>query len=162
MLNVVKRRVCETGPLALVDLAQRIAHSARSSTTEGQMSQEPCKVLVIDDERDNVDTDVELLRFWGHEAEAAYSAEDALSKAKTLDPDVVLMDIMMPAMNGFDLAKELRRQCPAARFVALTGYTRVDIVHRARDTGFAQVIQKPVPAEVLEEAVETECAASST
>jgi CheY-like chemotaxis protein len=133
----------------------------RSSTTEGQMNEGPCKVLVIDDERDNVDTNVELLRFWGHEAEAAYSADDALSKAKTLDPDVVLMDIMMPAMNGFDLAKELRRYCPQARFVALTGYTRADIVRRARDAGFAKVIRKPAPAEVLEDAVQTECAVSS-
>ena len=124
------------------------------------MNKEPCKVLVVDDERDNADTNVDLLRIWGHEAEAAYGADDAISKARAFDPDVVLMDIGMPRMNGFDLAKELRKFCPSAKFVALTGYTRADIVHRAREAGFKKVLTKPVLATALQEAVETECAAS--
>ena len=126
------------------------------------MNKESCKVLVVDDERDNADTTVVLLQMWGHEAEAAYSSEDAISKAMALDPDVVLMDIGMPVMNGFDLAQELRRYCPAAKFVALTGYTRADIVRQARDAGFARVLTKPATAKVLEQAVETECAATSS
>ena len=73
------------------------------------MNEEPCKVLVVDDERDAADTAIVLLQLWGHEAEAAYSAEDAISKAIAFDPDVVVMDIAMPVMNGFDLAKELRQ-----------------------------------------------------
>ena len=88
------------------------------------MKNESCKVLVVDDERDNANTIVSLLQLWGHEAEAAYSGEDAISKALTLDPDVVLIDIVMPEMNGFDLAKELRQVCPGAKFLALTGFTR--------------------------------------
>jgi CheY-like chemotaxis protein len=125
------------------------------------LDKEPCKVLVVDDERDNADTTVVLLQMWGHEAEVAYSAEDAISKAIAFDPDVVLMDIGLPVMNGFDLAKELRKFCPAAKFVALTGYTRADIVRRARDAGFARVLTKPTAAEVLEQVVETECATAS-
>ena len=57
------------------------------------MSQEPCKVLVVDDERTNADSVVRLLQVWAHEAEAACSAEDAISKAVAFDPDVVLIDI---------------------------------------------------------------------
>ncbi len=120
------------------------------------MNKTPCKVLVVDDERANADSTVRLLRVWAHEAEAAYSAEDAVSKAIAFDPDVVLMDIGMPVMNGFDLAKELRQYCPGAKFVALTGYTPEEIVRRARDAGFARVLTKP--AFDLEQAVETECA----
>ncbi len=122
------------------------------------MKKESCKVLVIDDERDNADTIVVLMQLWGHEAEAAYSVEDAISKAIAFDPDVVLMDIGMPVMNGFDLAKELRRSCPGAKFMALTGYTQADIVRRARDADFARVLIKPAAAKVLKEAVETQCA----
>ena len=118
-------------------------------------------MLVVDDERDNADTTAELLRLWGHETEAAYSAEDAISKAIALDPDVVLMDIVMPVMNGFDLAEELRRYCPGAKFMALIGFTQADIVRRARDAGFARVLIKPAPAKALQEAVDTECAATS-
>jgi CheY-like chemotaxis protein len=123
------------------------------------LSNEPCRVLVVDDERDNADTITTLLRLWGHEAEAAYSAEDAISKARALDPDVVLMDIVMPNMHGFDLANEIRRYCPEVKILALTGFTRADIVRRSREAGFADVLFKPAPAKVLKEAVETECAA---
>jgi CheY-like chemotaxis protein len=126
------------------------------------MSKDLCKVLVVDDERDNADTNVVLLRLWGHEAEAAYSAEDAISKAKALDPDVVLLDIGLPVMNGFDLAAELRKSCAGAKFLALTGYTRADIVRRARDSGFERVLIKPAPARVIKEAVDAGCAAAPT
>jgi CheY-like chemotaxis protein len=142
------------------ELASSIYNRALESG-EGSVTKERCRVLVVDDERDNADTAVVLLQLWGHEAEAAYSAEDAISKAIALDPDVVLMDIGMPVMNGFDLAKQLRQYCPAAQFVALTGYTRSDIVRRARDAGFARVLTKPASAKVLEQAVETECAVAS-
>ena len=117
-------------------------------------------MLVVDGARHNADPNVELLRLWGHEAEAAYSAEDAILKARALDPDVVLMDIVSPVMDGFDVADELRKACPQAKFLALTGYTRADIVRRARNAGFERVLVKPATAKVLEEAVEAGCAAS--
>lgn len=123
------------------------------------MNKDLCKVLVVDHERANADTNVELLRLWGHEAEAAYSADDAISKAKALDPDVVLMDIVLPAMDGFDLARELRKCCPEAKFVALTGFTRADIVRKARESGFERVLVKPTRANAIKEAVDAGCAA---
>ena len=125
------------------------------------MNSESCKVLVVDDERDNANSLVTLLQLWGHEAEAAYSGEDAISKALAVDPDVVLIDIVMPGMNGFDVAKELRRLCPGAKFLALTGFTQADIIRRSRDAGFAKVLFKPAAAKELKEAVETECATSA-
>lgn len=124
------------------------------------MNRDPCKVLVVDHERVNADTNVSLLQLWGHEAEAAYSTEDALSKAMSLDPDVVLVDIEKRPISGFDLVKELRLRCPEAKFLALTGYTRADIVRRARNAGFDRVLAKPTPATALQAAVENACAAS--
>ena len=124
------------------------------------MSKEPCKVLVVDEDRNNAETTVMLLQMWGHEAEPAFSAEDATSKAKALDPDVVLIDLERPFGNGFDLAGELRRYCPAAKLVAITGFTESDIVRRTREAGFEKVVFKPAPARRLKEVVDTECAAT--
>lgn len=125
------------------------------------MNKSPCKVLVVDDERSSADSNVSLLQLWGHEAEAAYSAEDAVSKARALDPDVVLVDIELPMINGFDLATELRKSCPDAKFLALTGYTQADIVRRARRAGFERVLNKPAPAKAIKEAVDAGCSAAS-
>ena len=125
------------------------------------MSKESCKVLVVDEDRDNADTTVMLLHMWGHEAEPAYSDDDAISKARAFDPDVLLIDLGRPVVNGFDLAKELRRYCPEAKLLAITGFTADDIVRRTRDAGFEKVLFKPTPAKRLQEAVETECSAPS-
>jgi CheY-like chemotaxis protein len=124
------------------------------------LNTDACKVLVVDDDRDNADTTAMLLQMWGHEAEAAYSADDSISKAVALDPDVILLDIGMPGKNGIDLAGELRAFCPDAKLLALTGFTQADIVRRARDAGFSDVLFKPAPARVLKEAVDGECAAA--
>jgi CheY-like chemotaxis protein len=126
------------------------------------LNKEPCKVLVVDEDRSRAETTVMLLQMWGHEAEPAYSAEDATAKARTADPDVILVDLARPAVDGFDLAKELRRCCPHARLVAITEFTRDDIVRRARDAGFERVLPKPTPAKRIKEAVDGECAATSS
>jgi len=121
------------------------------------VSKEPCKVLVVDEDRDNADTTVMLLQMWGHETEPAYSAEDAVSKAPAFDPDVILIDLGRPIVNGFDLAQELRQCCPEAKLVALTGFTADDIVRRTRAAGFEQVLFKPAPAKRLQQAVDAGC-----
>lgn len=126
------------------------------------MDSERCKVLVVDEDRDNADTTVILLDLWGHEATAAYSAEDAIEKARALDPDVVLMDLGRPVDNGFDLANELRRACPEAKLLAITGFAAGDIVRRTRNAGFEGVLLKPTPASRLQDAVETQCDAAAS
>ena len=125
------------------------------------MQKEACNVLVVDEDRDNTDTTVMLLQMWGHEAEPAYSAEDALAKAPAFDPDVILVDLGRPILSGLDLAAELRRCCPHAKLVAITGFTRADIVRRARDAGIERVLVKPATATTLQATVEAECSATS-
>jgi CheY-like chemotaxis protein len=121
------------------------------------MNKEPCKVLVVDEDRDNADTTVMLLQIWGHETAPAFSDEDAVSIESVFDPDVILIDIGRPVVNGFDLAQELRQCCPEAKLVAITGFTADDIVPRTRAAGFEQVLFKPAPAKRLQKAVDTEC-----
>ena len=125
------------------------------------MQADACKVLVFDEDRHNADTTTTLLQLWGHEAEAAYSAEDALSKAPPFDPDVILMDLGHTVASGLDVARELRACCPDAKLLAITNYSASDIVRRTRHAGFKQVLQKPVPARLVKEAVENECATPS-
>jgi two-component system CheB/CheR fusion protein len=122
---------------------------------------ESCKVLVVDEDRQSADTTTHLLHLWGHEAEAAYSPEDAVSKAPAFDPDVILMDLGREVVDGLDLAGALRGCCPDAKLLAITEYRAADIVRRTRDAGIETVLQKPVPAKLVKEAVETECAAHS-
>jgi CheY-like chemotaxis protein len=126
------------------------------------LNKESCKVLVVDEDRNNADTTVMLLQMWGHEAEAAYAAEDATSKASALDPDVILIDLERPVVDGLDLAAELRRCCPEAKLVAITAFTESDIVRRIRAAGFTKVLSKPAPAKRIKEAVDTQCAAASS
>jgi CheY-like chemotaxis protein len=102
-----------------------------------------------------------LLQVWGHEAEPAYSAEDAVSKAPAFDPDVILIDLGRPVVNGLDLARELRQCCPEAKLVAITGFTSDDIVRRTRNAGFEQVLFEPPPAKRLQEAVDAGCSAET-
>jgi len=123
-----------------------------------KLNKQSCKVLVIDEDRSSADTTVMLLQLWGHEAEPAYSAEDATSKARAFDPDVVLIDLERPIVNGLDLAAELRQWCPTAKLVAITGFTEADIVRRTREAGFEKVVFKPAAAQRIKEAIDTECA----
>jgi CheY-like chemotaxis protein len=116
-----------------------------------------CKVLVVDDDRDNADSAVLLLHVWGHDAVAAYTAEHALELADTFDPDVVLMDIGLPGKNGFEVAKGIQARCPAAKLVALTGFTREHIVRRSREAGFSEHLTKPADPAVLKDVVDTQC-----
>lgn len=125
------------------------------------MTNESCKVLVVDDHRDGADSAVLLLEAWGHESRAAYSAEEALALAARFDPDIVLMDIGLPDANGFDVAKELKRVCPHARFVALTGFTRGDFVKRARTDGFADYVLKGTSPDRLRDVVDEQCAVAA-
>ena len=109
-----------------------------------------CRVLVVDDERDNADTLVALLQLWGYEAAAAYSSDDAMTRAAALNPEVVISDLVMPQISGFDLVRRMRNRFPMARFVALTGFHNRETVQRCRSAGFADILLKPATATQLQ------------
>jgi DNA-binding response OmpR family regulator len=68
------------------------------------------KLLVVDDERDIADTLVKTLNRQGYEASAAYDGEEALQKIKEEDPDIILLDLLMPKLNGFEVLREIREK----------------------------------------------------
>jgi CheY-like chemotaxis protein len=124
------------------------------------MASQPCKVLVVDDNRDAADAAVMLLRIWGHDSVAAYSGSECIALAKTFDPDVVLMDIGLPGKDGFRVKEELEQYCPGVKVIALTGFTQADIVRRTRDEGFTDYLMKPAGPAELKHVVDRQCVAS--
>jgi signal transduction histidine kinase len=113
------------------------------------------RVLVVDDNRDAADSLALLLQVQGHEVQIAYDGEQALQVAAGFPADLVLLDIGLPLMNGFEVARRLRSRGSAARLVALSGYGQPEDVRQSREAGFDAHLVKPVDfdrvAEVLAE-----------
>jgi signal transduction histidine kinase/ActR/RegA family two-component response regulator len=116
------------------------------------------RILVVDDDRDVANTCSLLLSLAGHEVHTVYDGPTALAAAGPLRPDVVLLDLGMPGMDGYEVARRLRRQ-PDLRdvvLVALTGWSHDDDRRRSREAGFDRHLTKPVDPAALKQAV-TEC-----
>jgi DNA-binding response OmpR family regulator len=108
-------------------------------------------ILVVDDDRDSAETLAVLLRVEGYRAETAYDGIEALRVAESCQPQLVLLDISMPEIDGFDVAAKLRERTWARnlRVVAITGWNRVDDRERARMAGFDEYLVKPLDLERL-------------
>jgi CheY-like chemotaxis protein len=107
-------------------------------------------LLVVDDNEDAADTMGMLLETMGHPVGIAYNAADALAMARRLSPAVLFLDIGMPDMDGYTLARKLRElpETRGAFLVALTGYGQPEDVRRAMEAGFDRHLVKPVSLSV--------------
>jgi CheY-like chemotaxis protein len=87
-----------------------------------------------------------LLRLHGHEVRTAYDGPSALAVAAEYAPQVVLQDIGLPGMSGYELARKLRQRPTTAGslLVAVTGYGQAEDLHRSREAGFNHHLVKPV------------------
>jgi CheY-like chemotaxis protein len=103
------------------------------------------RVLVVDDSTDAADSLAMLLELEGHEVSTAYSAAAALEKAERLQPEIAFIDIGLPQMDGYEVARRLRasERCRAIRLVALTGYGQPTDRDQARRAGFDHHLVKP-------------------
>jgi len=108
--------------------------------------------MVVDDNEDAADTLAVLLRMWGHEVHTAYSGEDALESALVYRPDCLLLDIRMPGMDGYALARRLRQQPELSRsqLVALSAYSSEEHGRRVSEAGFDHHLVKPADPTALE------------
>jgi CheY-like chemotaxis protein/two-component sensor histidine kinase len=107
------------------------------------------RILVVEDNEDIRVTLAELLRRRGHHVEEAEDGEDALAAAAAQAPDVALVDIGLPTVDGFVVARRLRELCPRTRLVAMTGYGSPDDRRRGVDAGFGAHLVKPVDIDEL-------------
>ena len=106
----------------------------------------PRRVLVIDDNRDAANSMVALLQAAGHEVREAHDGQTGLALAFDFEPEVVLLDLGMPGMSGFDVARELRGRTaqPAPRIIAVTGWGQESDRRLTREAGFDFHLTKPV------------------
>lgn len=104
------------------------------------------RALVVDDAPDVTEMVAILLQYAGYEVVMAYSAPQALEAARTGQFDVLVSDIGMPGMNGYELAETLRRMpdYQSTPMVAVTGFSIYDDRDRARESGFDAFLTKPI------------------
>lgn len=118
------------------------------------------RVLVVDDNVDAADTLAELLRELGHSVRVCHSGRAALELAAAFLPEAVLLDIGLPEMDGYEVARALRQSStPPPMLVALTGYGQDSDRERSQGAGFSEHLVKPVRLERLVEVLE--CCAGS-
>lgn len=111
------------------------------------------RILVVDDEKRIADTMCEILNFAGFEATAAYDGWSAVDAARHCRPDYLLSDVLMPRMNGVELAIAIRQTRPATKILLFSGQAGIaDILQNAQERGFTfDLIGKPIhPARLIE------------
>jgi CheY-like chemotaxis protein len=108
-------------------------------------------VLIVDDNRDLADSLSVLMRLWGYDVCVAYDGDEGLRAAQRQRPQCLLLDIGMPGLDGYQLARHLRRipGLERARLIAHTAYSGEEHVRRTDEAGFDHRLTKPVsPAEL--------------
>jgi len=110
------------------------------------------RVLVVDDNRDSAETLTLLVRRMGHEVATAYDGLDAVERAASFQPEIVLLDIGLPRLNGYDAARRIRERVPrgAITLIAVTGWGQDQDRRRSKEAGFDFHVVKPVDPDDLE------------
>ncbi|MFP5289133.1 MAG: ATP-binding protein, partial [Thermoanaerobaculia bacterium] len=109
------------------------------------------RILVVDDNRDAADSLALLLTLQGSEVRTAYDGLEAVEAAAEFHPDIVLSDLGMPRMNGYDAAQRIRERCPGVVLVAMTGWGQEEDKRRSSEAGIDFHLVKPVDLETLEQ-----------
>jgi CheY-like chemotaxis protein len=109
------------------------------------------RILVVDDNQDAADSAGTLLLLWGHEVRVAYDGAKAIAMAREYRPDVCLVDIGMPGMDGCQVAEHLRREpgLKGMHLIAMTGFDREDDRTLCQEAGFDDFLVKPVDITAL-------------
>ena len=118
---------------------------------EGGMATPRSRILVVDDLRDSTDSLAMMLRAKGHDVRTAYDGYEAVEVALQYRPDVVILDIGMPRLNGYDAARMIREQSggDSPMLIALTGWGHDENRLRTKEAGFDHHLVKPVDPAVL-------------
>jgi len=110
------------------------------------------KILMIDDNKDLTDIMCELINLLGHKTISASSGIEGILKAKEFDPDVIICDIGLPGMNGYEIAESIRRDIDLKDIylIALSGYAGDGALNCSRKAGFNMHLCKPVDISTIE------------
>ena len=109
------------------------------------------RVLIVDDNRDSADTLSVLLQIWGHETRKAYDGESVVQHALAFEPEVVLLDLGLPRLDGFGVARKIRefQKLMTVKIAAVTGFTTTSDIAKCRDAGFDEHFAKPIASDRL-------------
>ena len=122
-------------------------------STQVSMAQAVChglRVLIVDDNVDAADSLADLLNDLGYDCRVCYDGSAALVVAGEHSPEVVLLDIGLPEIDGYEVARRLRAtRSESATLVALTGYGQASDRKRVKEAGFAHHLVKPVKIETF-------------
>jgi signal transduction histidine kinase/DNA-binding response OmpR family regulator len=143
------------GSTFTVRLALANVNGAGTATAPAPVAHKPgqLRVLVVDDNTDAAESLGVLLEMEGHAARICHTGRDALAAAPAFAPDIVFLDIGLPDLSGYDVARQLRNM-PAgekALLVALTGWGTQEDRQRTRDAGFDRHLTKPAELTAVEE-----------
>lgn len=121
-----------------------------TTATEAARSQ-PLRILIADDNIDAANALATYLRMSGHVPRVAFDGDEALQLAANEPPDVMMIDLSMPTLNGFDVARNIRAQPwgSAVRMIAVSGYFSAKDIDRALHAGFDAHLSKPIDIDAL-------------
>jgi two-component system CheB/CheR fusion protein len=131
--------------------------AGRGASRHPQATGRRRRVLLVDDNVQAAESLALLVKLWGHDARIAHNGPDALAAARSYQPDVALLDIGLPGMDGYETARSLRAE-PGLQdvlLVATTGYGRDEDRHRAREAGFHHHMVKPLDLDRLHDLLNT-------
>jgi len=114
----------------------------------------PRRVVIVDDNEDAALSLAMVCGAWGHEVHTACGGREAIALCGEFSPEIAILDISMPGMNGYELARELRRRFgDEVVLIALTALSQLEDKGRARDAGFNHHMVKPAELDALHELI---------
>jgi signal transduction histidine kinase len=135
-----------------IRLNRVVNEAGASSEASPVVSTAKRRILVVDDNRDGADLLAQLLQEVGHEVVTAYTSLDALELQRRFQPEIALLDIGLPEIDGYELARRMRaeRKADALQLIAISGYAQDADREPSRQAGFAAHLLKPVDFQVLQ------------
>jgi signal transduction histidine kinase len=126
--------------------------AAAAEAAPAQSDENPLSILVVDDNQDSACSMTLLLELQGHKVQVAHAGQTALRIAGECSPDVILLDIGMPGMNGYEVARQLRAkpEFSGTLLIAVTGYGRASDVKQTESAGFDHHLVKPIDYDKLQ------------
>ena len=132
-------------------IAAKTAPSQNPAAEEEQNVRSALRILVVDDNRDSANSLAMLLRAMGNEVRTAYDRQEGLDTAQDYRPHVVLLDIGLPKLNGYEACRHIRKQSwgKSIMLIAATGWGQEEDRRKSQEAGFDHHMVKPVNPRVL-------------
>lgn len=122
---------------------------------DNKVNNKTLKVLIIDDNKDLTEIMCDLIGFLGHKTFCSQDGKDGIAKAKEHHPDIIICDIGLPIMDGYDVARQLRKddELKETFLIALSGYAGHEDRKKSKDAGFDRHLAKPADISAIERVI---------